>query len=49
MCIRDSFYTYLRTKPPVDRERRLSQEEGDREEGAEGLELAPREIVSSSL
>jgi multidrug efflux pump subunit AcrB len=43
------FYTYLRTKPPVDRERRLSQEEGDREEGAEGLELAPREIVSSSL
>jgi multidrug efflux pump subunit AcrB len=43
------FYPYLRTKPPVDRERRMSPEEGDREDGAAGLELAPREIVSSSL
>jgi multidrug efflux pump subunit AcrB len=31
------FYTYLRTKPPIDRERRLEQEED-----AETLELAPR-------
>ena len=38
------FYTYLRTKPPVDRERRLEQEED-----APALEPAPREIVASSL
>jgi multidrug efflux pump subunit AcrB len=31
------FYTYLRTKPPIDRERRLEQEED-----TETLELAPR-------
>jgi multidrug efflux pump subunit AcrB len=38
------FYTYLRTKPPVDRARLLEQEED-----APTLQPAPREIVASSL